>query len=265
VNGSGTALPGGFELARDQVRRSRRDGAATPERDHALAKLAAVRHLDAVLCAKDFLARLAREEPAHLQVVEQATPSQRVAHILMPSGVGVAALHRKIDPDRYPLHRVEFAAVMFHPGQVSGMDPVGRTIGLTGAQMAELTVRDAATGEPAARFGDEEILSASLPAVTSTPVTAYVDAAAGHLYLYRRLELSDGVRGAALRGQLRRENAETGVETTYAALIPHPRWRFARDRHQMWHYTGDGAPTAEVGVIRKLLAETPAGENLSDD
>jgi hypothetical protein len=211
---------------------------------------------EAIAFVTEFFGRLLNLENDKITRITEPTQAFYRGDIVFPAGTAAEIKARPIDPGRYPLTRVEIADLTFDPRQSGGAAQLAHMLSLDAITLADITVHDYTTPElHIEKLGTPDYISLAITSMVGATVTVFANKNNNTIYVYTREEIMGHIRRGLLAGACRR-GEYPDRPSTLTLLIPLPRWRFTKDRHGFWRFTGIGVPETEKRNLRNLLTIT---------
>lgn len=188
-----------------------------------------------------------------LDRIENADENYLLGDFRTASGWTIECKGQPIDPVRYPQNFVEVFEVTTVTRHMGGFSNLANLLGLTPAALAAVTFEDRRRNHTSAggTLGRLPYVSVSIRSIAGSALTIYVNPAAGHVYVYRSLELIEHVITAVGAGGLRRGMGRSN-EATFAVQVPLAAWRWSVDALDDWQYRGSGAELEAVDAIKSI-------------
>lgn len=214
----------------------------------------------AIDIAHDFFARLLQLDPGEIKRIEWTPGSPRMGDLLLPSAINIEVKARAVNPGRYPLNHIAIADLEFDPASKYGFYDLARMVKLTPEELSKTMVREFGynTNETF-ELGTPEHIKVLLSPIVSCSLTAYINTNEGHLYLYKRDEIVNGINKAIRNSGLRKGQGGEH-ENRLSVLISLSRWRFSLDRSGKWRYSGvvTSSKEAEKAALVHYLSLPPS-------
>jgi hypothetical protein len=208
----------------------------------------------AISYVTEFFSRLLGVTPDTITRITDPTVSFYQGDLRLPNSRTAEVKARPIDPNRYPLTRIEIASLTFDPRHIGGAAQLAHMMNLDALTLADVVINDfTKPAQETHKFGSPDYISVMINSNLGSAVTVFANPANHNIYIYTREEIMGHIRRGLLAGSCRRGEYPDQPDTL-TLLIPLPRWRYAKDRHGMWRYTGIGVAETEKRALRQLLS-----------
>lgn len=206
--------------------------------------------------AQDFLARLLSIAPETISRNVDINLMYEKGDLTLPySRKNIEVKVRAINPDRYPMNHVTLGILKFDPRHADGLKELSHKLNIEVELLENATVREFGyDSKESYKFGHPEHFSLTSHSLLSSEMVIYINPEQGHLYLYTKDEIKALIGQAIRNSGVRKGQGGDDLESI-SVLIPLSRWRFTRDKNNLWKYTGfvETNIETEKQALRKFL------------
>jgi hypothetical protein len=206
--------------------------------------------------AADFLGRLLNIDSTVIARNTDIDLMYERGDLILPySRKNIEVKVRAVNPDRYPMNHVTLGIIKFDPRHPDGLKELSYKLGIDVEVIENSTVREFGyDSKESYKLGHPEHFSLTSHSLLSSEMTIYINPTQGHIYLYTLEEIKRLVNMAIKNSGIRK--GQGGDEPdSLSVLIPLSRWRFTKDKNNLWKYTGfvETNVAAEKDAIRNFL------------